>query len=81
MILKVKGQDKIPTEMIRYLELEEMGNGEVAVKAVSGAGTDDEDYQYLLTFKPDGTFYRDGGLDKGFGFKLTDHGQIVEVDS
>ena len=79
MILKVKGQDKIPTVQIRHLELEEMSNGEVAVKAVSGAGTGDKDYNYLLTFRPDGTFYRDGEVDRAFGFQLDKDDKIVEV--
>ncbi len=79
MILKVKSQVQIPAEQIRHMELEEMGDGEVAVKVVSGAGTADEDYTYLVTFKPDGTFYRDIHVDANFGFKLEANGKIVEV--
>ena len=67
MILKVK---TAVTEPVWYLELEAMSNGEVAVKAVANPGTTDEDFWYLLAFRPDGTFYRDGGVPKGFGFEL-----------
>ena len=64
-----------PKEPVVKLELCQIFQDNITVKAtLVGVAS-----YYLVSFKPDGTFYRHENVSDGIGFQVENDGRLVEI--
>jgi hypothetical protein len=70
---------KLPLkESTTYLKLDTLHTGEIALKAITTGGWDDDDEWYILKITKEGRVLRYEGLDDNMGFSTTDAGAIID---